>query len=182
MNKYKIIVKTVAILATLITAFAASGQSQTNTPTTGTFVDSLIAYGTTSNTNFNFDTVKLDIETGYRQAVGTGASSFTKFGYYVTPAIQLDASIGYFGIGSPINSFEAGIGYALYQYYDVRITANLDFGYDDNQRAAVIEPGIEAKKKLTKNTYASIGLYLPYFVGKPFNTSPTLTTGVGATF
>ena len=166
----------------IVTASSVQAQVETNAPTTGTFVDSVIAYGTTSNTNFSFDTVKLDIETGYKQATGTGSASFTKFGYYVTPAIELDASIGYFGIGSPINSFEAGVGYALYQHYDVRITASLEGGYDGNARAGVVEPGFEAKKKLTNNTYASIGLYLPYFVGKTFNTNPTFETGVGATF
>ena len=128
-----------------------------------------------------FDNVRIDLETGYKQATGTGSASFAKLGYYVTPKIQLNASIGYFGIGSPINSFEGGIGYAVYQNYDLRITVELDGGYDQNQRAGEIEPGIELKKKMSPNTYASLGLYLPYFVGKDFNTSPTFTTGVGFT-
>ena len=170
-----------AAIAAFTIAISAHAQSitATNAPS---FIDSVIAYTTSSNTNYDFSTVKLDIETGYRQANGTGASSFAKLGYYVTPTIQLNAEIGYFGIGSPINSFEAGIGYALYQHYDIRITAELNGGYDDNVRAGVIEPGIEAKKMLSTHTYASIGLYLPYYVGKSFNTSPTFTTGVGATF
>lgn len=174
----KLMLTALAAFTIAITSHA-QGIASTNAPN---FVDSAIAYATSYNTNYTFDTVKLDIETGYRQANGTGASSFAKLGYYATPKIQLNAQIGYFGIGSPINSFEAGISFSVFQKYDVRVTAEVNGGYDDNIRAGVIEPGLEAKKKLSPNTYASIGLYLPYYVGKPFNTSPTFTSGVGATF
>jgi hypothetical protein len=174
--------KLLAALAASTLVMAGHAQVAITSTNAPTFIASAATYLTTQNTNFDFASYKLDLETGYRQANGTGASSFAKLAYYVTPAIQLNAQIGYFGIGSPINSFEGGIGYAIYQKYDVRVTAEINGGYDANVRSGVVEPGFEAKKKMTKNTYASIGLYLPYYVGKAFNTSPTFTTGVGATF
>lgn len=170
------------IAALLLTGLAFTAKAQTNAPTVPSFVNSVISYATSIDTNYTFAGVKLDIETGYKQATGVGSASFTKLGYYVTPAIELDASIGYFGIGSSINSFEGGVGYAIYQNYSVRVTANLEGGYDGTKNAGVVEPGFELKKKLTTNTYASVGISLPYFIGKTFNTSPTFTTGVGATF
>jgi len=175
-----LILAAAAAVSSALTSTAQTTNSALTTPVT--FADSVIAYGTSYNTNYSFDAVKLDLETGYRQANGVGASSFAKLGYYVTPAIQLNAEIGYFGIGSPINAFEAGVGYAVFQKYDLRVTVEIDGGYDDNQRTGFVEPGLEVKKKLTTNTYASIGIYLPYYVGEQFNTSPTFTTGVGATF
>jgi len=177
MNMKKIAI--IGLGALLLASVSTQAQIvSTNAPS---FVTSFTDYATQINTNYNYDNVTFDVETGYKQATGTGSASFAKFGYYATPKIQLNAEIGYFGIGSPINSFEAGIGYAVYQNYDLRVTAEINGGWDANERAGLVDPGLELKKKLSPNTYASLGMYLPYFVGKAFNTSPTFKTGVGCT-
>jgi len=167
--------KVIAFLS--ISAVCAVGHAQGGT----NFVQSVQAYFTSFNTNYTFIGEKLDLETGYKQVTGVNAASFATLNYHVNDNFELGGTMQYSGVGSPINALEVGGGYG-YNYYDTRVTVDLYGGYDWYQHTGVLEPKLEVKKKLTPNTFASLGMSLPYYIGQPFNNNPTFWTGVGFTW
>ena len=168
--------KLIAIAVLGLSVAVAHAQGGTN------FVQSVQYYFTSFNTNYSFAGEMLDGETGYKQVTGVNAASFATLNYHINDNIELSGSIQYSGVGSPINALEIGVGYALINYYDTRLTVDLYGGYDWYQEAGVVEPKLEVKKKLTTNTFASIGVSLPYYFSHSFNNNPTFWTGVGFTF
>lgn len=166
-----------AMAALIITASAA--QAQTNT--VPGFFGSVQSYFTQFNTNYVWTGIMFDAETGYKQVTGVNAASFASINYHIGDSVEAVGNIQYSGVGSAINSAELGIGYAI-NHYDTRLTADLLGGYDNYQNSGVIEPKLEVKKKLTMNTYASVGISLPIYFSRQFNSNPTFWTGVGFSF
>ena len=174
----KHIIKLLAIAARIAVSFSV--RAQTNT--VPNFLQSLESYVTVLNTNFTFTNDTVDIETGYKQVTGANAASFATLDYYFAKSFEAQADIQFSGVGSAVNAGEIGIGYAVFNKYDTRITADVLAGYDDIKASAEIEPKLELKKKLTTNTFASVGISLPVFFKGGFNSQPTFWTGLGVTF
>lgn len=164
-----------AALGTLVTV----AYGQTNTP--ATFFTSVQDYFTSFNTNYKWSSEMFDAETGYKQVTGVNAASFATINYHIGDTVEAVGNIQYSGIGSAINGGEIGIGYAI-NHYDTRLTFDLLGGYDVNRGSGEVEPKLEAKKKLTVNTYASVGMSLPIFFKGGMNTQPTFWTGLGFSF
>jgi hypothetical protein len=175
-NPIKLFIIISAILVMVITSKA---QTATNVPS---FFTSVEAYMTSFNTNYTFTNNIFDLETGYKQVTGANASSFATFDYYITQNFEASAEIQYSGVGSAINGGELGIGYAIVNHFDTRLTLDLYGGYDDIRASAMVEPKVEIKKKLSTNTFASIGISLPIFFSGGFNTDPTFWAGAGFTY
>ncbi|MDE2100810.1 MAG: hypothetical protein KGL39_26425 [Patescibacteria group bacterium] len=169
-----------AILAAVAAIFSCSAKAQTNTP--ATFFTSAESYLTSFNTNYTFDGVTLEMSTGYKQVTGINAASFVDAQYNFANGLNIDASIQFSGVGSPINAFQAGIGYNVIKHYDCEVNAVVLAGYDDVKSAGVYEPGLTLKKKLTPNTFAELGISLPIYSTGSFNRNPTFRVGTGFTF
>lgn len=187
-------------LAALLVGITAQAQNiNTNAPAgvgngvAGTFVNSAYYYFTSFNTNFNFDGVKLEMSSGYKQVNGANAANelYAQYDFGASSQFDVMANFQFSGLGSAVNAAEAGFGYALISHYDTKIQLDLLGGWDStkgytvngvNQGAGVIEPRIELKKKLTPNTFASTAISLPeYTIGK-FNTQPSFYVGLGFTY
>lgn len=169
------------LLVVLLLLVGISAKAQTNVTTVPTFFGSVQAYFTSFNTNYLWTGVMFDAETGYKQVTGVNAASFADINYHIGDAFEAVGTIQYSGVGSAINGGEIGIGYAI-NHYDTRLTADLLGGYDLNRACGEIEPKLEVKKKLTTNTYASVGMSLPIFFNGGFNSQPTFWTGLGFSF
>jgi hypothetical protein len=165
----------------LFVRWSASAQTNAAPTTVPNYFTSVGLYLTTFNTNYTWDALNIDCETGYKQVTGVNSASFANVNYHIGNSVEIPATIQYSGVGSAINGGEIGIGYAV-NHYDTRLTVDLLGGYDNFQNCGVLEPKLEVKKKLTPNTYASIGLSLPIYFEHQFNSNPTFWTGVGFTF
>jgi len=89
-------------------------------------------------------------------------------------------------VAGVILSEQAGVGFNFTRF-DTRVTAYFDAGYRFDSRQACVAAGLRAKKALTENTYAGVGLELPVYLnhargqsaGAP---SPTLSVFTGFKF
>ncbi|MDE2101201.1 MAG: hypothetical protein KGL39_28405 [Patescibacteria group bacterium] len=152
------------------------------------FINTLANWATSYNTNNTW-------QNGLR--LDTGVATTT--GQQIADQIQLIDDFGNFeigisgkftGVGSAFNSAEAIFGYGLLNKYDLKIFAQVGLGYDFNtvdskgkkNGALLIDPGIEAVKKITANTYAVAGYFMPVETVGKFNTIGTLYIGAGFTF
>ena len=171
-------------------ALVASVHAQSFT--NDTFFTSAKNFFTVQNTNLTFAGVKLEVSTGYKQVNGANASSELYAQYNLSDRRDAMANIQFSGLGSAINAFEGGIGYAIINSYDVKVQTDLLIGWDSTkgtvinggpgQGALVIEPRLGLKKKLTSNTYAETAISLPFYsIGKP-NTQPSFYIGAGFTY
>jgi hypothetical protein len=167
------------IAATLLTT--ACVEAQTNAPVT--FFTSAELYLTSFTTNGTWTNLTLEAATGYKQVTGVNASSILDLQYDIpNSAVTIPVSFQFSGVGSPINAAEAGIGYAAVRYMDTELEGDLLGGYDSTVNGGVIEPRIVLKKKMTANTFSEIGLSLPIYTTKKFNSNPSFLIEAGFTF
>lgn len=188
--------KSLFLLVVLASAsLAVTTRAQNATGGTGTVTNSIPAinsqtffasaqqYFTQINTNYTWANVALDISTGYKQVTGVGASSTVDAQYdFAGSRWGAGAAFQFSGIGTPINSAEAAASYAFVESGDLKAQADLRAGYDWNKSAAVAEPGIFLKKKLTANTFAEIGSTLPIYTKGKINRNPTFYIETGFTY
>jgi hypothetical protein len=154
----------------------------TNAQTLSTnFLQSAEDYFTSFNTNYTWSSITLDAETQVKQSPIGGLSDQVKVAYHLSN-FEFIAAAQFNGANTPLNQMEGGVGYDILNHYDTEVTISVLGGYSQEQDSALIEPGIELKKKLTTNTYASIGASMPYYFRRSFSSTPTFTTGVGFTF
>lgn len=158
---------------------AASSQPATNN--LPNFINQVAVWGTSFNTNYNWSTVKVQIEDGYKQATGSGASDYLRV-QYDRNAFNAGIEGEFLGVGSQFTAVEAEVGYALVSKYDFKLEANLLAGYDRDRKAFEVEPELKATKMLTGNTYATVGLSLPWFAKGTFDGTPQIRAGAGFTF
>jgi opacity protein-like surface antigen len=171
--KNKIALITFACLA-LAAAIPAKAQtfSETN------FISSAQTYFTSFNTNYSWSAVSWELATGYKQVTGVGAANdlmgqhdFDLFGT-TGHVINAGADLQFSGVGSPVNSAQAQLGYAIVEHYDVKADFDLRPGYDWTRGSPEIEPGLFLKKLQTDNTATELGVSLPvYFKGR-FSKTP----------
>lgn len=156
-----------------------------------TFMSRVENYFTDINTNFTFAGVKLEMSSGYKQVTGANAASELYAQYNLTDNFDVMGNLQFSGLGSAINSVEAGPGYALINHFDLKLQADILVGWDstkgnttgnDGQGALVIEPRLALKKKLTPNTFAETAISLPLYTIAKLNTQPSFYIGVGFTY
>jgi hypothetical protein len=173
-NTLELIVATTVLLV----AGLVSVNGQTNN-----FGESALDYFTSINTNYCWTNSAFGVEvgTGYKQVGGVNEAS--------TFDIQKDLdrfNIGgafqFSGVGSPLNAAEGQLGYAVIEYYDLKVDFNVRAGYDWNVEGIVIEPGIFLKKKGTLNTFFETGISFPVYLTEKFNNTPTFYFQTGFTF
>jgi hypothetical protein len=167
----------------IVTMLACAGRlaAQTNTVTVPTFFNSVMTYLTSFNTNYTFQGVTFESDTGYKQVTGVGAASVLDMQYDIDK-FHIATSLQFSGVGSAFNAEEGGAGYDLIQYYDTALEANLLGGYDETVHSGVIDPGLDIKKKMTPNTFTEIGIALPVYFKEKFNSTPTFKIAAGFTF
>ena len=172
----------IGLAALLLAGVEVKAQSTNSAPSTvPTFFTSFQGYLTSFNTNFTWLSETFDAETGYKQVTGVNAASFATVSFHIGDSFEGVGNIQYSGVGSGINGGELGLGYAI-NHFDTRLTGDLLVGYDNNRGSGEIEPKLEVKKKLTENTYASVGMSLPIFFKGGFNSQPTFWGGLGFSF
>lgn len=167
------------LLITALVTIASISQAQSNNVTG--FFSSAQSYLTSFNTNFTWDSVSFEASTGFKQVYNVGAQNVLDLSYNRS-RISYGASLGFSGVGTAFNVTEASLGYAVIQHYDTKVVANLAAGYDFNQKAVVIEPGLFIKKKATPNTFFEIGITLPQYVKGTPNRTPAFVAETGFTY
>ena len=86
-------------------------------------------------------------------------------------------------IAGTVDSLEAGVGCTLISYYSVKLQAGVDGGYDLDRNAALIEPKLTLRDKLTPNTFLGLSISLPIWTGgRPINTVPDIGIETGFTY
>jgi hypothetical protein len=163
------------------TGISAGGAATAATNSVPNFINQVAVWGTSFNTNYSWSTVKVQIEDGYKQATGSGASDYLRV-QYDRNAFNVGLEGEFLGIGSQFTAVEGEIGYALVSKYDFKLEANLLAGYDRSFKSFEIEPEIKATKMLTVNTYATAGLSVPWFAKGTFDATPQIRVGAGFTF
>jgi hypothetical protein len=173
----KILPGAVGLLATL------SVHAQTNTPPSPqNFFQTAEGYFTSANTNYTWTSNTLE--------VAAGADYMSSVNW----ASHLDAQydLGKFGIGvkmrnagiaGTVVSTEANIDYTIISYYSIKLAAGIEGGYDLDRNAALIEPRLVLRDKLTPNTFLGISLSLPIWAnGRPMNSVPDIGIETGFTY
>lgn len=185
-------IKSTLALAALALAFtfnlnaqsagAGTGQSPaTSTNSIPNFINQVAVWGTSFNTNYDWSAVKVQIEDGYKQATGSGASDYLRV-QYDKGAFNLGVEGEFLGIGSQFTAVEAEAGFALISKYDFKLEANVLAGYDRGIKSFEVEPEIKATKMLTVNTYATVGVSMPWLAKRTFDGTPQFRVGAGFTF
>lgn len=168
-------------------------QSVTNAPpvSPGTFFQSAEGYFTAFNTNYTWSGVKLEVSIGADYQNGMQWGNSLQFQYDLNTSNALDGiDLGYRmrneGMFGSVIANEGGIGYNLISYADTRVEFFVWAGYDNQYNCALVEPEIDLLKKITPNTFAALGLSLPYFVGsraeQPNKWVPDVQVKTGFTF
>jgi len=169
----------------LLCASAPSSHAQTATnslaQTLPNFIQQLTTWGTSYNTNYNWSPVTVQIEDGYKQATGSGASDYLRLQYDLGK-FNVGVEGEFLGVGSQFTAGEFEAGFALFEKYDFKIEASLLAGYDRGLKAAEVEPEIKVTKLITANTYATAGFSMPWFSKGAFNASGQFRIGAGFTF
>lgn len=156
-------------------------QAQTN-ESAPSFFSTAQNWLTSVDTNYTFTGVTFEASTGYKQEIGINAASYIDAQYDIS-RWNIGGEIQFSGVGSAVNEIEGQVGYAVVDYYSVKLEADFRGGYDAYQSAGVIEPVLMLKKKLTTNTYAETGVSLPEYLNQAkFNSSPSFFVGGGFTF
>lgn len=167
-----LIIGVAALLATVAHA------QVTNAPS---FFNTAEQYLTTFNTNYTFTGVSFEAATGYKQVTGVGAASDLTAQYDIG-RWNLGADMQFSGVGSPVNALEGQVGFDLIEHYDTVLEADARAGYDWNVRSFEFEPALFVKKKLTENTYAAIGISMPYYAREAFSRTPSYYIEGGFTY
>lgn len=177
----KIINRFILVLSLLL-SLAVEARAQTAPPTLPTFFQSMQSYFTEFNTNYDFAAVKFSASTGYKQVTGEPAASYADVEYNVAKNFFIVGELQYFGLGSSVNQFKGGVGYNVLTHYDTQLSLRVYGGVDTVRHTGIVEPELVARKKLTLNTYAEIGLSFPVYFKGGGTTNPTFKVGAGFTF
>lgn len=168
---------------------AAQAQTATNPPasTASTptpaqnFFDTTKSWLTSLNPDNTWTNVTLELGIGYSQVTGDPAASVVDAQYDIGK-FNLGANFQYFGLGSSVNEAEFQAGYAVLEKEDLKVDVDLRVGYDFISNDEAVEPALMLKKKLTTNTYAQVGVSLPFEFKRTFSRNPTFFVETGCTF
>ena len=159
-----------------------SEPSSTNMSPEQNFFQSVGNYFTSANTNYTWASNTWEV------AVGADYMSSVNWANYVEAQFDIDrfdieAKVRNAGIAGTVDSAQAGIGYSLIEFYSIKLEAGIDGGYDLDRNAAIFEPRLTLRDKLTPNTFLGISLSLPVWTnGKPMNNVPDIGIETGFTY
>ena len=171
----------VALAAICLLTTNMTARGQTNAPVQ-TFFETAEAYFTSANTNYSWASNTLEM------AVGADYMSSVNWANYVDAQYDMgrfgfEAKMRNAGIAGTVDSAEGGVGYALIEYDSVKLQAGIDGGYDLDRNAALIEPKLTLRDKLTPNTFLGVAISLPIWTnGKPMNRVPDIGIETGFTY
>lgn len=154
----------------------------TNAPPEQNFFQSVGNYFTSANTNYTWASNTLEV------AVGADYMSSVNWANYVAAQFDMGrfdigAKVRNAGIAGTVDSAQASIGYSLIEFCSVKLEAGIDGGYDLDRGAAIFEPRLTLRDKLTPNTFLGLSLSLPIWVnGKPMNSVPDIGIETGFTY
>ena len=161
--------KIYAVLLTLaLMAFTFRSKAQTATNEIPSFFSTVQSYFTSQNatlTNTFGATKSFDLWTGAEYVDGVNVAASLGLEYKVhsftnsPTALSLESVTKNAGIAGTILAQQAGVGFN-YTLTDTKLTAYADPGYSFFNKEFYAELGIRAKKALTPNTYAGLGLSL----------------------
>jgi hypothetical protein len=171
------------ILLVLALLIGIEANAQTNAPISPeNFFQTAANYFTSANTNYTWTGNTLEV------AAGADYMSSVNWANYLDAQCDLgrfgiEAKMRNAGIAGTVDSVEAGVGYTLISYYSVKLEAGIDGGYDLNRNAALIEPKLTLRDKLTPNTFLGLAISLPVWTnGRPLNTVPDIGIETGFTY
>lgn len=173
--------KTIIALTLLCSCLVAGAQTPIPAPDGQTFPQTVVQYFTSHNTNLHtFDTDKLEVNIGADYVNNINTASSLGVQYLPKRWLLVESITKNAGIAGTILSQQAGAGVTV-NYYDVRLSAILDLGYDFSFRRGFAEPRFEAKKAATDNTFfgVSIGPKIFFDQRKSESISPTFTVFTG---
>lgn len=164
-----------------VITFGVPQDAPTNIPPQQTFFETVASYLTSQNTNLlTFQkTNELDLWAGADYVTGVQVSASLGIEYNVYKKISIESVTRNAGIGGVVVSQQGGVG-LNFVVHDVKLTGYLDGGYDFYNKRPYAALGIRAKKALTENTFAGIGMETP--ITKHGPQSPILTLFTGFTF
>lgn len=156
-------------LISIVLALASfTAVAQTNIQTT--FFQSVSSYFTSFDTNSTTFKTPVDIWTAdnYRSGVNSSAelgASYDLWHPSTNTAIAPEFVFRNAGIAGTVVGEQGGVDFSII-HYDAKLSAYLDLGYSQFDSRGYIEVGIRAKKALSQNTYAGIGLGLQQLFGR----------------
>jgi hypothetical protein len=169
--------KSLLLAAALLCGLSTAVNAQSN----DTFFASAFNYFTSFNTNYTWSGVSLEMATGVKQVNGVSTAN-TIDAQYDLGNFNVGVAGQLYGVGAPFNVIEGQVGYAIVSHYDAKLDADLRAGYDNISGAAIVEPTLMLKKKLTPNTFASIGVSVPWESKGKFVSQPTYYVEAGFTY
>jgi hypothetical protein len=177
------ILATIGGLCLFAVGITADAQSpSTNVPPEQNFFQTVGNSFMSANTNYSWASNSLEV------AVGADYMSSVNWANYVEAQFDMGrfdigAKVRNAGIAGTVDSAQAGIGYSLIEFYSVKMEAGIDGGYDLERGAAIFEPRLTLRDKLTPNTFLGLSLSLPIWVnGKPMNNVPDIGIETGFTY
>lgn len=187
--------KKIIIALSLIASLAATAQTSTNAPVSPqqSFVNSVGSYFSSFDTNSVTFSQPADlwIAENYRSGVNSSAeigASYDLWKVSTNLVVAPEGIIRNAGIAGVVVGEQIGAGLS-YRKYDVKVTGYLDLGYSQFDSQPYAEFGLRAKKALTANTYAGVGIGIQKLFGASkasgVNTTsllPTVTVFTGFTF
>lgn len=150
------------------------------------FFQSVQGYFTSNDTNNSWKGNKLEIEAGADYINNVQWANYLRGGYNLNDNWQIDMEMRNAGIAGTVESVGGGVGYTLINAYSIKVEAYANLGYNQQYDSGFGEPGIAFKKKLTSNTYATLGMTEPiYFRNRgniPNKWTPNIRVGAGFTY
>jgi hypothetical protein len=167
----------------LLTLLALGAHAQTNLlAAPQNFFQTAAGYFTSANTNYTWTGNTLEVAAGADYMSSVNWANYLD-AQYDLGRFALEAKMRNAGIAGTVDSAEAGIGYTLVSYYSVKLEAGIDGGYDLERNAALIEPKLTLRDKLTPNTFLGLSLSLPIWTGgRPMNNVPDIGIETGFTY
>ena len=171
------------ILLALALLAGMGATAQTNVPVSPqNFFQTAASYFTSANTNYSWAGNTLEVAAGADYMSSVNWANYLD-AQYDLGRFGIEAKMRNADIAGTVDSVEAGVGYTLISYYSVKLEAGVDGGYDLNRNAALIEPKLTLRDKLTPNTFLGLAISLPVWTnGRPLNTVPDIGIETGFTY
>lgn len=183
-------IKTLISSVLFATALVLGGCVEAYAQSTNTFVGSVTSYFTSFNpalTNTFAPSKNFDLWTGSEYVSGINVAADLGLEYKL-PWLQgtkshwsAESVTKNAGIAGTILSQQVGVGFN-YTITDTRVTGYLDGGYSWLNKSGFAEIGLRAKKALTDNTYAGLGISLDLGHRQNAQLVPNLVIFTGFTF
>lgn len=168
-----------AQISSITTTNASGGTTTISNPQT--FLGSVGSYFTSANTNFTWTNNVIEAAVGADYLAGVNFAQFAE-GQYDLGRWDIEGKIRNASIGGIVDSVEAGGGYALINYYSVKVEGSVIGGYDLDKNCGLIEPKLTLRDKATANTFFGAAISLPEWFQGAMNRTPCVSVETGFTY